>query len=68
MSSTIADRLRQVVQMRANFALEGFEPDATDLFLQSCYVLGHVTVNDMLTYARAYAAGVQGSQLPPEQL
>ena len=68
MSSTIAERLHQVVQMQANFALEGFEPEETDLLLQSRYVLGHVSVNEMLTYARAYAAGVKRSQLSSKQL
>lgn len=68
MSSTIADRLRQVVQMRANFELEEFEPDETDLILQLCYVLGHASLSDMLTYARAFAAAIKGSHLPPGQL
>lgn len=49
------ERVRHVDRMRANFALEGLEPDATDELLQNSYVSGALTLADLLAYARAYA-------------
>lgn len=51
-----AERERHVAQMLANFRLERFEPDAADKRLQAAYIEGTVTLNDMLTHARAVAA------------
>jgi hypothetical protein len=42
--------------MRANFALEDMPPDAEDLALQERYIEGTASLDDLLTYARAYAS------------
>lgn len=41
--------------MNANFALEGFTPDATDIALQRGYIEGTVTIGDLLENARQFA-------------
>lgn len=49
-------RRKQVYAMRVNFALEGIHPDADDLTLQEAYIMGHVSISDMLEHAREFAA------------
>ena len=56
MTSRQEKRRKQVHAMRANFALEGIYPDADDLTLQDAYIMGHVSISDMLEHARAFAA------------
>ena len=56
MNSRQEKRRKQVHAMRANFALEGIYPGADDLTLQEAYVMGHVSISDMLEHARAFAA------------
>lgn len=51
-----AERERHVAQMLANSRLERFEPGTADKRLQAAYIEGTVTLNDMLTHARAVAA------------
>lgn len=63
MKLTKADRLRHVLQMQANFALEGLVPDQTDLKMQADYVLGHVSLRDMLSYAYAFAAAAKANEI-----
>ncbi len=48
-------RLNAVLQARANFAMQGFAPDGQDMRLQTGYVAGVVTIDDMLAHAREYA-------------
>lgn len=54
--TTREERKRHVVQMLANFRLEGLEPDAADKQLQTAYIDGTATLDDMLTHARSFAA------------
>jgi hypothetical protein len=59
LSETIAtsrhERSSHVVQMRANFSIEGMEPSADDRQLQQRYIDGTVSLEEMLQHARAYA-------------
>jgi hypothetical protein len=61
MNLTSVERDRLVARMRANFALEGLQPDATDIALQIGYISGALTLSDMLAYARDYAVSRVGS-------
>lgn len=54
-ATTREDRTRHVVQMRANFALEGMLPQTDDLELQQCYIEGKISVDEMLNYAQDFA-------------
>ena len=54
------ERRRHVAQMNANFAIEGFKPDAQDEELQRKYIDGATTLDDMLAHARQFAAAAQG--------
>jgi hypothetical protein len=54
--TTREERKRHVVQMLANFRLEGLEPDAADKQLQAAYIDGTATLDNMLTHARSFAA------------
>jgi len=51
-----ATREHHVAQMLANFRLEGLGPDNADLQLQSAYIEGTATLDDMLAHARSFAA------------
>lgn len=55
-TTTKAERRRHVAQMNANFAIEGFTPDAEDKELQRRYIEGQATLDDMLKHAREFAA------------
>jgi hypothetical protein len=41
--------------MRANFAIEGMQPDEVDIALQNAYIAGEMTLNEMLAYAWSFA-------------
>ncbi len=56
------ERARQVAQMNANFAIEGFEPSPEDKALQAEYIEGTKTLGDLLKHARDYAAKVGGKK------
>lgn len=49
------DRCCHVVRMRANFAIEGMQPDEVDIALQNAYIAGEMTLNEMLAYAWSFA-------------
>lgn len=58
--TTKEERRRHVAQMNANFAIEGFKPDAQDEALQKRYIEGTTTLDDMLAHAREFATKAQG--------
>lgn len=57
--TTREDRAKHVAQMRANFAIEDMRPDADDLAMQQRYVEGTASLDDLLQYARSFAARKQ---------
>jgi len=59
MNLTTSERLRHVVRMRASFALEGLQPSKIDLLLLRNYVLGKISLKDMLSHAKEYAETAQ---------
>lgn len=50
------ERRQHVATMRANFAIEDMRPDPEDLALQERYIDGTASLDDLMNYARAYAA------------
>ncbi len=56
------ERSNHVVQMRANFSIEGVEASADDLQLQERYIDGTVSLDGMLQHARDYACGSHTAQ------
>lgn len=56
LATTVATRSRAVQQARANFAIEGFQPDAVDVALLAGYISGVITLADMLQHARDFVA------------
>lgn len=56
MNTSQEERRQHVVSMRINFGLEDMNPDGDDLALQECYIKGTVSLDDLLNYARSYAA------------
>ena len=62
MTTTTDERFSHVACMRTNFAMEGLLPDATDLALQTGYIDGDLTLNDMLSYGRAFAKSMALSE------
>jgi hypothetical protein len=56
---TLNERANHVRQVLANHAIEGFEPDEADKLLLSRYVLGTVTVDDLLSQARLFVLEAQ---------
>lgn len=56
MSTTTAfQRAHHIARMRASFAIEGQNPDADDIVMQTRYVHGSATLADMLAYAHSFA-------------
>jgi len=53
---TRANREHHVAQMLTNHRIEGYEPDEADKQLQTAYIDGTTTLDDMLAYARSFAA------------
>jgi hypothetical protein len=49
------NRTDHVARMLTNYRLEGIEPDETDVELLEAYMAGTVTLDDLLSYAGAYA-------------
>lgn len=49
-------RRKHVAAMRANFAIEDMYADAEDLARQEQYIDGTISLDDLMTHARAYAA------------
>ena len=64
-TTTKAEREKHVVQMRANFAIEGLQPDAADLAIQQRYIDGTATADDLLEHARAFAIAMSKQQNKP---
>lgn len=56
------ERRDHVVQMRANFSIEGIEPSPDDLSLQRRYIDGTVSLAGMLQHARDYVLTAQGAE------
>ncbi|GAB3441679.1 antitoxin VbhA family protein [Massilia solisilvae] len=52
-------RRNDVMQMNAIFELSGFTPDGQDLENQRRYILGELTLNDLLAHAQAFARAHQ---------
>lgn len=52
-------RRQDVAQMNAIFALSGFTPDGQDLENQRRYILGELTLHDLLAHAREFARAHQ---------
>lgn len=50
MRKTVDERRGNADRMRANFALEGLLADAQDMDIQRHYILGELTLNDLLTH------------------
>ncbi|GAB3417455.1 antitoxin VbhA family protein [Massilia agilis] len=48
-------RRQDVARMNASFALSGFTPDEQDLENQRRYILGELTLDDLLAHAQAFA-------------
>lgn len=58
-TTTKAEREKHVAQMRANFVIENMRPDAGDLAMQQRYIDGTASLDDLLQYARNFAASKQ---------
>jgi len=52
-------RRQDVAQMNASFALSGFTPDEQDVENQRRYILGELTLDDLLAHAHAFARAHQ---------
>lgn len=59
-----AERNFYVMQMRANFLIEGMEPSPDDLAMQQRYVDGTVSLAEMLEHARDYARTIKTLKTP----
>jgi hypothetical protein len=59
MVTTEKERSLRVAQMRANFAQEGYGPDAEDEALLNRYIVGTATLADLYEYACKYALAAQ---------
>ncbi|MFZ6864811.1 hypothetical protein ACO0K7_19510 [Undibacterium sp. Ji67W] len=53
--TTRDERAHHVAQMRANFGIEGIEPDEDDKRLQDAYIDGTATIEDLLEHAEKFA-------------
>ena len=53
--TTREERVRHVVRMRANLAIEDMHAQADDLDLQQRYIDGDITLADMLASAHNFA-------------
>ena len=54
--TTAEERAAHVRQANANQALEGFHPSDDDRLIQSKYINGTATIDDLLNYARESVA------------
>jgi len=54
---------RSASRFNANARLSGFEPSAQDLEAQRRYILGELSLNDLLASAREFA--LAAAQQPP---
>lgn len=59
--TTRQQRLTQVLQMRANFSIEGMEPRVDDLALQQRYVDGVLSLAGMLRHTHDYIRSFRNS-------
>ncbi len=57
-----ADREHHVAQMLANHRIEGYEPDEDDKRLQSAYIEGTATLDDLLKHAKEFAGKAQARE------
>ena len=64
-TTTKTEREKHVAQMRANFAIEGMQPDAEDLAMQQRYIDGTASTDDLLQHARAFAIAMSKQQNKP---
>lgn len=56
LTTTRAERKQHVERMLASFRLEGIEPAIEDKMLLQLYINGTLTLDDLLTHARQFAA------------
>lgn len=54
-------RSDQVIQANANMALEGFQPDQSDMEIQAEYLAGTATTEDLLAHAHDFVASIHRS-------
>jgi hypothetical protein len=59
----VPDRRAAVEQMNTNARLSGFEPSAQDLENQRRYIMGELSLDDLLSSAREFA--LAAAQQPP---
>ena len=52
--TTRDERAHHVAQMRANFGIEGMEPDEDDKRLQEAYIHGTARIEDLLAHAEEF--------------